>query len=75
MADARIVLDREVDVREWGGCIIVEPLEVPVDDLETLLEKAEPEIFPEDWDFGPALGKEVWRAGATFARRARGSAV
>jgi antitoxin MazE len=60
MAAAALSIDQAVEVREEGGCIIIEPVRVPVYDLDQLLDQMTPETFPEDIDFGPPVGQETW---------------
>lgn len=60
MAAADLQIDQAVDVREEGGRVIIEPIGMPVYELDDLLAKMTPDTFPEDVDFGPAVGKEVW---------------
>jgi antitoxin MazE len=60
MAAAALSLDQAVDVREEGGRIIIEPIRTPAYDLDGLLDAMTPETFPEDEDFGPPVGGEVW---------------
>ena len=60
MAAAALSIDQAVEVREEGGGIIIEPVRVPVYDLDQLLDQMTPETFPEDIDFGPPVGQETW---------------
>ncbi len=60
MAAAAVQLDQAVEVREEGGRIIIEPISAPVYDLDDLLAQMTPDTFPEDVDFGKALGGEAW---------------
>lgn len=60
MAAASISVDQTVDVREENGRIIIEPILAPVYDLATLLDSMTPETFPDEVDFGPPAGDEVW---------------
>jgi antitoxin MazE len=60
MAAAALNVDQAVEVREEGGRIIIEPVKTPVYDLDQLLDRMNPETFPEDVDFGPPVGQETW---------------
>jgi antitoxin MazE len=60
MAAASIVVDQTVDIREEGGRIVIEPIEADPYELEALLNQMRPETFPEDIDFGPPVGREMW---------------
>ncbi|MHC1551751.1 AbrB/MazE/SpoVT family DNA-binding domain-containing protein [Phyllobacterium sp. K27] len=61
MAAAALHLEQEVEVRsDDEGRIIIEPVKMPVYQLDNLLDKMDAETFPEDADFGPAVGKEIW---------------
>lgn len=60
MAAAAVQLDQAVEVREEGGRIIIEPISAPVYDLDDLLSRMTPDTFPEDADFGAAVGGEAW---------------
>ena len=60
MAAASLSLDQAVDVREEGGLIIIEPIRTPIFDLDRLVDDMNPDTFPDDTDFGPPVGNEVW---------------
>lgn len=60
MAAASLRIDQEVDVREEGGRIVIEPVVAPSYDLDTLLDAMRPDDFPDDADFGAPVGKEIW---------------
>ncbi len=60
MAAASLGLDQLVDVREEGGRIVIEPIKADPYELEALLDQMRPETFPEETDFGPPQGREVW---------------
>ena len=60
MAAASLSIDQAVEVHEEGGRIIIEPVRAPAFDLDTLLAQMTPETFPDEADFGPAVGREVW---------------
>jgi antitoxin MazE len=60
MAAAALGLDQAVDVPEEGGRIVIEPITAEASDLDTLLDQMRPETFPEDIDFGPPQGREIW---------------
>ena len=60
MAAAALHIDQAVDVREEGGRVVIEPVRTSIYDLNRLLDQMEPATFPEDVDFGPAVGAEAW---------------
>jgi antitoxin MazE len=60
MAAASLDLDQVVDVREEGGRIVIEPIKADPYELEALLDQMRPETFPEEADFGPPQGREMW---------------
>jgi antitoxin MazE len=60
MAAAALSIDQAVDVREESGRIIIEPVRAPVYTLDELVGQMTPETFPEEIDFGPPAGQEVW---------------
>jgi antitoxin MazE len=60
MAAASLDLDQTVDVREEGGRIVIEPIKVDPYELTALLEQMHPETFPEEVEFGPPEGREIW---------------
>ncbi len=60
MAAASLQVDQSVDVREEGGRIVIEPVRMPVYELDDLLAGMTPDTFPDDIDFGVPVGKEVW---------------
>jgi antitoxin MazE len=59
-AAASLDLDQVVDVREEGGRVVIEPIRAEPYDLNALLDRMRPETFPEDIDFGPPGGREIW---------------
>ena len=60
MAAAALSIDQAVEVREEGGRVIIEPIRAPAYDLDRLIDQMTPDTFPEDTDFGPAVGQEIW---------------
>lgn len=60
MAAAALRIDQEVDVREEGGKVIIEPITAPSYDLDELLKGMVPTTFPETVDFGAEVGNEIW---------------
>jgi antitoxin MazE len=60
MASAALGVDQLVDVREEGGRIVIEPVRAPAYDLDQLIDQMKPETFPDEIDFGPPVGGEVW---------------
>lgn len=57
---ARLHLDQPVDVREEAGRIIIEPIQEPAYNLETLLAGITDENRHEAVDMGPPVGREAW---------------
>jgi antitoxin MazE len=63
-----------LQVKKWGnssavripasiiaaGRILIEPIVDPAYSLGTLLGQMDPKTFPEEADFGPAIGQEIW---------------
>lgn len=60
MAAAALKIDQPVEVHEEDGRVIIEPVIAPTYDLDTLLAQMTADTFPEEVDFGPAVGNEVW---------------
>jgi antitoxin MazE len=59
MAAAELSIDQAVEVREENGRIIIEPVRVPIYDLNQLLDRLAPDTFPEDINFAPPVGQEI----------------
>jgi antitoxin MazE len=60
LAEARLVLDEEVDVREEAGRIVIESIRRKEYRIEELLAAITPKNQHQDVDFGPPVGKEAW---------------
>ncbi len=60
MAAAALRLDQEVEVREEDGRVVIEPVSTPTYRLDALLDQMKPETFPDEVDFGPPVGEEIW---------------
>ncbi len=60
MTLAHLSPDQAVDLRFEDGKIIIEPIRLPTYELDQLLARMTPDTFPEDVDFGPPQGNEVW---------------
>jgi antitoxin MazE len=60
MAAASLGIDQAVDVREEGGRVVIEPVRAEPYVLDALLDQMRPDTFPEDIDFGPPQGREIW---------------
>ncbi len=60
MAATALSIDQAVHIRAEEGRIIVEPIRTPAYDLDDLLDQMTPETFPDDLDFGPPAGEEIW---------------
>jgi antitoxin MazE len=59
MEAAHPTLDEVVDIREEGGCIVIEPVRPRGYDLAELLAGITPENLHTEIDFGRPLGKEA----------------
>ena len=59
MASAHLCLDDAVDIREEGGCIIIEPIRTNECDLAQLLGGVTPENLHAEVDFSAPAGKEL----------------
>jgi antitoxin MazE len=60
MAAASLDLDQAVEIREEGGRIVIEPIKADPYELDALLDQMRPEAFPEEADFEPPQGREIW---------------
>ena len=60
LAAASIGLDQAVDIREESGRILIEPIKAEPYDLDALIDQMRPETFPEEVDYGPPRGREIW---------------
>jgi antitoxin MazE len=60
MTAAALGVDQAVDIREEGGRVVIRPIAAEAYDLNALLDQMRPETFPEDVDFGPPQGREIW---------------
>lgn len=60
MAAAALHIDQLVDIREEKGRIVIEPVSTPDYDLDALLAQMTPDNFPDEVDFGPTVGNEIW---------------
>lgn len=60
MSSAHLQLDQMVEIREDGGRLVIEPIVVPVYDLDSLLSNMTPDTFHDNVDFGASIGGEVW---------------
>jgi antitoxin MazE len=60
MAAAPLDIDQAVDVRAENGRVIIEPIRAPAHDVDELLAKMVPATFPDEIDFGPPVGGEIW---------------
>lgn len=59
MEAAHLGLDETVDVREEGGCIVIEPIRQKEYDLARLLADITAENLHAEVEFGAPLGKEA----------------
>jgi antitoxin MazE len=60
MQAAHLELDQLVDVREESGRIIIEPVQQPKFDLESLVAGISDQNRHSEIEFGLAVGEEVW---------------
>lgn len=60
MEAARLSLDDPVNIREEGGCIIIEPIRSDKYDINRLLADITPENLHTEIDFGPPVGKKFF---------------
>lgn len=60
MAAAALKIDQPVEVHEEDGRVVIEPVLAPTFELDALLSRMTPDTFPEEIDFGPAVGNEAW---------------
>lgn len=60
MTAAALKIDQAVDVREEDGRVVIEPVQGPSYDLDTLLAGMTPDTFHDEVDFGTPVGKETW---------------
>ena len=58
MEAARLHLDDQVDVREEGGLIVIDPVRTREYDLAQLLAGITPENLQGEVDFGAPVGRE-----------------
>ncbi len=56
---AKLDLEDAVDVREEGGCIVIEPIRPAKYNLAQLLADITPENLHGEVDFGKPVGKEI----------------
>lgn len=60
MQAAHLELDQEVNVREEGGVILIEPIRPIAYDLESMLNDISEENVHAEIDTGNAVGREIW---------------
>ena len=60
LAASSIAVDQAVDIREEGGRIVIGRIKTDPHELDALLDQMRPETFPEEADFGPPQGREMW---------------
>lgn len=60
MKAAALDVDQTVDIREEDGRVVIEPIRSPTYSLDELLAGMTPDTFPDDIDFGPPVGREIW---------------
>ncbi len=60
MEAAHLDLDQEVDIREEGGSVIIEPVHQGSRDLAALLDGITEDNLHGEIPTGDAVGREVW---------------
>jgi antitoxin MazE len=60
MQAAHLNVDQEVDIREEGGCVIIEPVRRSSHDLASLLDGITDDNLHGEISTGEAVGREVW---------------
>lgn len=63
MGAAHLRLDQELEMREEGGCVILEPVRqvaFELDDLESLLDGITEDNLHGELATGEPVGREVW---------------
>ena len=60
MQASRLSLDEIVEVREEGGCIVIEPVRQKTYDLDELIKGITTKNRHDIVEFGVAQGKEAW---------------
>jgi len=60
MQASRLALDEIVDVREEGGCVVIEPVRQKTYDLDKLIKGITAKNRHDIVDFGAPQGKEAW---------------
>jgi antitoxin MazE len=55
-----VQIDEEVDIREEGGRIVIEPMREKKYKLDDLLKEITKDNLHQEVDFGSAEGREVW---------------
>lgn len=60
LAAAGLKLDDPIEVREDGDRIIIEKAKREDISLKSLLAKVTPENIHAEFNWGPAVGKEIW---------------
>ena len=57
---AHLRLDQPIDVREEGGCVVIEPLRPVHYDIDALVAGITEENRHDPVDMGPRAGQEAW---------------
>lgn len=60
MRAAHLDLDQEVDIREEGGCVVIQPVRPASYDLASLLDGITEGNLHGEISTGDAVGREVW---------------
>ena len=60
MQATQLLLDEIVEVREEGGCIVIEPVRQKTYDLDELIKGITAKNRHDMVDFGVPQGKEAW---------------
>jgi len=59
-AEAGLHADAAVELSLVEGALVVQPIPQQPLTLDQLLRDVTDENLPDEWDTGPAVGKEVW---------------
>lgn len=60
MQAMHLEIDQEVELREEGGRIVIEPVDRPEYRIEDLVREITPDNVHDEADTGPPVGRETW---------------